>query len=58
MYLGYFCFLLLELAKTQYPCPRLVTELLMERVQQLNRLSKALEKKRKIQYETGIYILL
>lgn len=45
VYLSYFCFLLLKLAKTQYPCPWLVTELLVEWVQQLNSLSKALEKK-------------
>lgn len=48
VYLGYFCFLLLKFAKTQYPCPWLVTELFMEGVQQLNSFSKALEKKKKI----------
>lgn len=41
VYLSYFCFLLLKFAKAQYPCPWLVTELLMEGVQQLNGLSKA-----------------
>lgn len=44
-YLSYFCFLLLKFAKAQYPCPRLVAELFVEGVQQLNSLSKALEKK-------------
>lgn len=48
VYLGYFCFLLLKFAKTQYPCSWLVTELFVEWVQQLNSLSKALEKKKKI----------
>lgn len=59
VYLGYFCFLLLKFAKTQYPCSWLVTELFVEWVQQLNSLSKALEKKKKLQQcETGTYILL